>query len=72
VVDADRIQNFTKICVLKKSNSQNDFLYSSTTFHPRAHGMINFCLLSFILFSKGKVAQSEELLPLFSCVQVVQ
>lgn len=69
---AGRTQNFTKICALKKSNSQNDFLSSSTTFRLSAHGMINLCLLSFILFSKGKVAHSEGLFPLFSYIQVVQ
>lgn len=72
MVDAIQIQNFTNICVLEKSNSQNDFLSSSTTFCLRAHGMINLCLLLFILFSKGKVARSEVLFPLFSYIQMVQ
>lgn len=72
MVGTDQIQNVIEICLLEKTNSQNDFLSSSTTFRLRARAMINFCLLSFSLISKGKVAHSEDLLPLFSYTQVVQ
>lgn len=40
--------------------------FTYITFRLRVCGMINLCLLSFILFSKGKIAHSEDLFALFS------
>lgn len=71
MVDAEQIQSFTKMSVLKKSDSQNDGWSSSTTSRLRAREIINLCLLSFILFSKGTVAHSEDPSS-FSYIQVDQ
>lgn len=40
--------------------------FTYITFRLRVCGMIDLCLLSFILFSEGKIAHSEDLFALFS------
>lgn len=65
---------FRKNLCAKKNLKLPEGLLAFTyiTFRLRVCGMINLCLLSFILFSKGKIAHSEDLFALFSYTWLVQ